>query len=286
MNGNTRFGADRKQQSHGKFTIRHYAGVVEYSTDGFMEKNKDEIPMETSELLSQSTCAFVRDIAQVISAKTGSQKESKSSISRVSVGKQFSGQLQKLRRRIDETHPHYVRCIKPNEQLQPNHFDSNIVVDQLRCGGILEAIRVSRAGFPQRYTFDHFVARFSVLSSVLRDRKETQSKAGKLNGISSKKKRASKTQAGTKDECEALVKLISQWILRDRENDHEVEREAEPEPEPDVSSDTVSPRSFWKNKSAGKNNAIDLSEAGIQVGATKVFLIQDTFDTIERLRGQ
>eukprot|EP00984_Skeletonema_dohrnii_P013460 scaffold5576_cov131-Skeletonema_dohrnii-CCMP3373.AAC.2 len=286
MNGNTRFGADRKQQSHGKFTIRHYAGVVEYSTDGFMEKNKDEIPMETSELLSQSTCAFVRDIAQVISAKTGSQKESKSSISRVSVGKQFSGQLQKLRRRIDETHPHYVRCIKPNEQLQPNHFDSNIVVDQLRCGGILEAIRVSRAGFPQRYTFDHFVARFNVLSSVLRDRKETQSKAGKLNGISSKKKRASKTQAGTKDECEALVKLISQWILKDRENDHEVEREAEPEPEPDVSSDAVSPRSFWKNKSAGKNNAIDLSEAGIQVGATKVFLIQDTFDTIERLRGQ
>ena len=48
----------------------------------------------------------------------------------------------------------------------------------------------------------------------------------------------------------------------------------------------MSPRSFWKNKSAGKNNAIDLSEAGIQVGATKVFLIQDTFDTIERLRGQ
>eukprot|EP00986_Skeletonema_menzelii_P009079 scaffold4054_cov142-Skeletonema_menzelii.AAC.2 len=288
MNGSTtRFGADRKQQSHGKFTIRHYAGIVEYSTDGFMEKNKDEIPMEASELLSQSTCALVRDVAQVISAKTGSQKESKSSISRVSVGKQFSGQLQKLRRRIDETHPHYVRCIKPNEQLQPNHFDSNIVVDQLRCGGILEAIRVSRAGFPQRYTFEHFVARFSVLTSTLCDKAEIIRKAGK------KKKLASKTQDNTKDECEALVELISKWILKDRENDVEVEHEAEHESgheaKPDASSETVSPRSFWKNKSTSndaKSNARDLSDAGIQVGATKVFLIQDTFDTIERLRGQ
>ena len=283
MNGDTtRFGADRKQQSNGRFTIRHYAGVVEYSTDGFMEKNKDEIPMETSELLSQSTCALVRDIAEIISAKTGSQKESKSSISRVSVGKQFSGQLQKLRRRIDETHPHYVRCIKPNEQLQPNHFDSNIVVDQLRCGGILEAIRVSRAGFPQRYTFEHFVARFSVLNSTLCGKTETTCKTGKLNtgtnATYSKKKLASRTQANTKDECEALVKLISQWILKDRKD------EVEHEPEPDASSETLSPRSFWENKSS--SNDANLSDAGIQVGATKVFLIQDTFDAIERLRGQ
>ena len=284
MNGNTRFGANRKQQSHGKFTIRHYAGVVEYSTDGFMEKNKDEIPMEASELLSQSTCAFVRNIAQVISEKTGSHNESKSSISRVSVGRQFSGQLQKLRRRIDETHPHYVRCIKPNENLQPNHFDSNIVVDQLRCGGILEAIRVSRAGFPQRYTFEHFVARFSGISSTLSEKAHAPSKTRKLgNGLSSKKKRSSKTQM--KDECEALVKLISQWILKER--DLEVINQTEPESEPDDSSETVSPRSFWKNTSTTHDyNAIDLSEAGIQVGATKVFLIQDTFDTIERLRGQ
>jgi hypothetical protein len=203
----------------------------------------------------------------------------------VSVGKQFSGQLQKLRFRIDETHPHYVRCIKPNEQLQPNHFDSNIVVDQLRCGGILEAIRVSRAGFPQRYTFEHFVARFSVLSSTLCDKRQNTSKLG--NGISSKKKRASKTQANAKDDCEALVKLISQWILKDREHDPEVENRAEPEP--DASSGTVSPKSFWKNKSASnssKNDSIDISDAGIQVGTTKVFLIQDTFDIIERLRGQ
>ena len=288
MTGNNRFGADRKQQSHGKFTIRHYAGVVEYSTDGFMEKNKDEIPMETSELLSQSTCAFVRDIAQVISAKTGNQTESKSSISRVSVGKQFSGQLQKLRRRIDETHPHYVRCIKPNEQLQPNHFDANIVVDQLRCGGILEAIRVSRAGFSQRYTFEHFLARFSVLSSVIDDKKEFIAKERKLNkssnGISTKMKRSSKTRATIKEECKTLVKMISQWILKEK-----MEKLDEAERNLNASSETVSPRFFWTNKEVGeasKSGDIVLSEAGIQVGATKVFLIQDTFDTIERLRGQ
>jgi myosin-5 len=283
MSGNTRFGADRKQKSQGKFTIRHYAGIVEYSTDGFMEKNKDEIPMEASELLSQSTCAFVRDIAGVISTKTnGSQKENKSSISRVSVGKQFSGQLQKLRRRIDETHPHYVRCIKPNEQLQPNHFDSNIVVDQLRCGGILEAIRVSRAGFPQRYSFEHFIARFSVISSAVSDKPKVSCKVGRANRGAHKKRKA-KTQADTKAECQTLVKLISQWILDEREKNKAADDDT---PHPEPSAESLSPRSFWKNQSDSKNSAIDLSAAGIQVGATKVFLIQDTFDIIERLRGQ
>ena len=283
MSGNTRFGADRKQKSQGKFTIRHYAGIVEYSTDGFMEKNKDEIPMEASELLSQSTCALVRDIAEVISTKTtGCQKENKSSISRVSVGKQFSGQLQKLRRRIDETHPHYVRCIKPNEQLQPNHFDSNIVVDQLRCGGILEAIRVSRAGFPQRYTFEHFLARFSVISSAVSDKPKVSCKVGRANRGAHKRRKA-KTQADTKAECQTLVKLISQWILNEREKNRVADDDT---PHLEPSAESLSPRSFWKNQSDSKNSAIDLSAAGIQVGATKVFLIQDTFDIIERLRGQ
>ncbi|KAL7430129.1 hypothetical protein ACHAXH_001220, partial [Discostella pseudostelligera] len=168
-----RFSADKKQQSQGKFCIHHYAGVVEYDTNGFMEKNKDEIPMEASELLSNSSCVFIQNVADVISSKMSrGQEESKrnalkSSISRVSVGGQFSSQLQMLRRRIDVTHPHYIRCLKPNDQLRPDQFDRNIVVDQLRCGGILEAIRVSRAGFPHRYTFEHFVSRFGMLLSAL-----------------------------------------------------------------------------------------------------------------------
>ena len=307
MSTSKRFDASKKQQSQGKFSINHYAGLVEYDTAGFMEKNKDEIPMEASELFSNSSCSFIQDVAVAISSKmNGNQKESKrnvmkSSISRVSVGGQFSSQLQKLRRRIDETHPHYVRCLKPNDQLQPNHFDPHIVVDQLRCGGILEAIRVSRAGFPHRYTFDHFDSRFSVISSALTPRSETKPqnrprRVGKLNlgnrgGTPAAKRKIvppKKQRTDPKKSCETLVKSIARWILAEREKNKVVEEEPERE-----QPDSLSPRSFWKSQSpmkGGGNTSIhkplDTSEAGIQMGATKVFLLQDTFDCIERVRGQ
>eukprot|EP00957_Ditylum_brightwellii_P046835 3554716-Ditylum_brightwellii.AAC.1 len=68
---------------------------------------------------------------------------------RVSVGGQFSSQLRLLRSRIDVTRPHYIRCLKPNDDLIPDCFEPAVVADQLRYGGILEAIRVSRIGYSQ-----------------------------------------------------------------------------------------------------------------------------------------
>ena len=320
MKASSRFDANTKQKAQGKFSIHHYAGIVEYDTDGFMEKNKDEIPMEAGEMLSNSTVTFVSNIAQVMASKmSGSQKESKgrafkSSISRVSVGgqvssafhcrsgvfvctshisrpitlylrQQFSAQLQKLRKRIDETHPHYVRCLKPNDQLQPDRFEKAVVVDQLRCGGILEAIRVSRAGFPQRYTFEHFVSRFGILSTSL-----SEVKVPKVNRFRSASQgtptvvKGLKKRVDPKRDCELLVKVIAKWILAEREkNTEEVD-----EPAP---TDSLSPRSFWQTHQSPPKNynsihkTVDVSEAGIQMGATKVFLLQDTFDCIERVRG-
>ena len=84
---------------------------------------------------------------------------------RESVGGQFSQQLRDLRQRIDATTPHYVRCLKPNDELVPNQFDSDIIADQLRCAGVLEAIRVSRVGFPHRYFHDSFYQRYGLLVS-------------------------------------------------------------------------------------------------------------------------
>ena len=309
MTTSKRFDANKKQQSQGKFCIEHYAGLVEYNTNGFMEKNKDEIPMEASELFSNSTCAFIQDISLAISAKmngtqsNGSSKRNaamKSSISRTSVGGQFKTQLLKLRRRIDETSPHYVRCLKPNDQLQPNRFDPHIVVDQLRCGGILEAIRVSRAGFPHRYTFENFDQRFSVLATSLTPRSEATKQqhrprrvVGKLNlgnkattpGKTKMKFTPTKLKKDPKKSCESLVKTIARYIMAEKEkNKKPVEKE-----KPEIDSDSQSPRSFWKIQQSpqqGGKPKDSSAAAGIQMGATKVFLLQDTFDCIERLRGQ
>merc|ERR1711957_46000 len=59
--------------------------------------------------------------------------------------------------------PHYVRCLKPNDELVPNHFDRAAVAEQLRCGGILEAVRVARAGYSNHYSHDEFLRRYRCL---------------------------------------------------------------------------------------------------------------------------
>ena len=82
---------------------------------------------------------------------------------RESVGIQFASQLKHLRTRIEATSPHYVRCLKPNDELIPYNFDHVIIADQLRCAGVLEAIRVSRVGFPHRYSHHDFLALYSIL---------------------------------------------------------------------------------------------------------------------------
>ena len=94
-------------------------------------------------------------------------REGRGSVATKSVGAQFSTQLAQLRSRIDTTAPHYIRCLKPNDDLVPDSFDPKMIVDQLRCGGVLEAVRVSRAGYPTRYPHNVFKARYYILGDAM-----------------------------------------------------------------------------------------------------------------------
>ncbi|KAG6505647.1 hypothetical protein ZIOFF_038012 [Zingiber officinale] len=78
-------------------------------------------------------------------------------------------QLQALLETLNATEPHYIRCIKPNNLLKPSIFENHNVLQQLRCGGVLEAIRISCAGFPTRRTFCEFVDRFGILAPEVLD---------------------------------------------------------------------------------------------------------------------
>lgn len=49
--------------------------------------------------------------------------------------------------------PHFIRCIKPNPASQPGQLDPEYVLEQLRAGGVLEAVRIACAGFPTRKLF-------------------------------------------------------------------------------------------------------------------------------------
>ena len=172
--GQSRFVASRRQLANLQFSVEHYAGPVEYTTDGFVEKNRDELPKESIELLRNSQAGFIRNLADFMDL-TDSIETNKlptpmkfhradSSVGRATVGGQFRRQLKLLRQKIDLTTPHYVRCLKPNDMLVPDTFDRGIVAEQLRCGGILEAVRVARAGFTQHYPHADFVRRYRSLA--------------------------------------------------------------------------------------------------------------------------
>jgi myosin-5 len=190
-----RFEATKGMQADLAFAVHHYAGLVEYDTYGFLEKNKDELPKETTELLLSSSYPFLSLLGRELSEGSslqqpiaqrkapGSRKQlhrAASSLMRDSVGSQFSSQLRELRKRIESTSPHYVRCLKPNDDLVPNSFDNVVIGEQLRCAGVLEAIRVSRVGFPHRYFHDHFVERYGLLGGSKLVRSIRKEKAQEL----------------------------------------------------------------------------------------------------------
>ncbi|XP_057550107.1 myosin-9-like [Amaranthus tricolor] len=144
------------------FIISHYAGEVLYQSDQFLDKNKDYVVPEHQDLITSSKCSFVAGLfPPVVEEPTkSSNKSSKFS----SIGSRFKLQLQQLMEILSSTEPHYVRCIKPNNKLQPAVFENVNILQQLRCGGVLEAIRISCAGYPTRRPFFEFINRFGLLA--------------------------------------------------------------------------------------------------------------------------
>ncbi|KAK8467989.1 hypothetical protein PHAVU_007G195700 [Phaseolus vulgaris] len=145
------------------FTVIHYAGDVQYQSEHFLDKNKDYVVPEHQEMLSASKCSFVSGLFPPLSEETA--KSSKFS----SIGSRFKLQLQQLMDTLNHTEPHYIRCVKPNSLLKPFIFEHMNVIQQLRSGGVLEAVRIKCAGFPTHWTFHDFLTRLGILApEVLR----------------------------------------------------------------------------------------------------------------------
>ncbi|KAL8215013.1 hypothetical protein R6Q57_004462 [Mikania cordata] len=163
------------------FIIAHYAGEVHYQADQFLDKNKDYLVPEHQDLLSTSKCSFVAGLFPPL--REDVTKSSKFS----SIGSRFKLQLQQLMETLNSTQPHYIRCVKPNNLLKPAVFENVNIIHQLRCGGVLEAIRISCAGYPTNKSFTDFVNRFGLLDpEVLRanqDRKDACRKILNKAGI-------------------------------------------------------------------------------------------------------
>ncbi|XP_075329092.1 myosin VIIAa [Odontesthes bonariensis] len=141
-----------------QFGIQHFAGIVFYETRGFLEKNRDTLYGDIIQLVHSSKNKFIKQIFQADVAMGAETRKRSPTLS-----SQFKRSLELLMRTLSVCQPFFVRCIKPNEFKKPMLFDRDLCVRQLRYSGMMETIRIRRAGYPIRYTFVEFVDRYRVL---------------------------------------------------------------------------------------------------------------------------
>lgn len=158
LNANPCFQGERGRA----FRIHHYAGEVLYDTNGFLEKNRDPLNSGVIRLLTSCNC----QLSQLFASKMLKQSQKPANMSdspNRSVGTKFKGQLFKLMNQLETTTPHFIRCIKPNTKQLPDTYEEDLVLQQLRCCGILEVVRISRSGYPTRMTHQEFAGRYGFL---------------------------------------------------------------------------------------------------------------------------
>ncbi|GLE05065.1 hypothetical protein PINS_up014049 [Pythium insidiosum] len=163
--------------SRTQFTIHHYAAAVKYEATGFLEKHKDALLPDLAELMRGSHVPFVCELfpAPEESAPSGPKpKRGAAGGDSQTVGTQFKQSLNRLMESINETNVHYIRCIKPNSEKSPSLVDAPMVVNQLRCAGVIEAISIARAGYPTRMRHSEFVDAFELFLTRESDRQRVR----------------------------------------------------------------------------------------------------------------
>ncbi|KAM6297538.1 myosin-1B isoform 2-T2 [Aegotheles albertisi] len=160
-----------KGKAEAHFSLVHYAGTVDYNISGWLEKNKDPLNETVVGLYQKSS---MKTLALLFASAAGAEAESggggkkggkKKGSSFQTVSALFRENLNKLMSNLRSTHPHFVRCLIPNETKTPGAMEHELVLHQLRCNGVLEGIRICRKGFPSRILYADFKQRYKVLNA-------------------------------------------------------------------------------------------------------------------------
>lgn len=172
------------------FCIKHFAGTVLYKIDGFLMKNNNSLQEELYDLLTNSSNPMLKQFHDMSMSSSSSNQQGqdmffqsgptfmrrqslKRTLSRrmsstITVSLQFRQQLDHLIKSLRETRPHYIKCIKPNDNKQPNAFNWPVVASQLRYSGVLEVVRIRREGYPIRLTFLNFYQKYYLYKPLFR----------------------------------------------------------------------------------------------------------------------
>ncbi|XP_065753984.1 myosin-10 isoform X3 [Phocoena phocoena] len=172
----SKFQKPRQLKDKADFCIIHYAGKVDYKADEWLMKNMDPLNDNVATLLHQSSDRFVaelwKDVDRIVGLDQvtgmtetafGSAYKTKKGMFRT-VGQLYKESLTKLMATLRNTNPNFVRCIIPNHEKRAGKLDPHLVLDQLRCNGVLEGIRICRQGFPNRIVFQEFRQRYEILT--------------------------------------------------------------------------------------------------------------------------
>uniref|UniRef100_A0A3B4AIZ2 Uncharacterized protein n=1 Tax=Periophthalmus magnuspinnatus TaxID=409849 RepID=A0A3B4AIZ2_9GOBI len=171
-----KFQKPRQLKDKADFCIIHYAGKVDYKADEWLMKNMDPLNDNVATLLHQSTDKFVaelwKDVDRIVGLDQvagmnetafGATYKTKKGMFRT-VGQLYKESLTRLMATLRNTNPNFVRCIIPNHEKRAGKLDPHLVLDQLRCNGVLEGIRICRQGFPNRIVFQEFRQRYEILT--------------------------------------------------------------------------------------------------------------------------
>ncbi|KAM7079869.1 unconventional myosin-Ia [Ciconia maguari] len=140
------------------FRIHHYAGKVTYNVTGFIEKNNDLLFRD----LSQAMWAARHELLRSLFPEGDPQKVSLKLPP--TAGFQFKASVATLMKNLYSKNPNYIRCIKPNETKTAMLFTPELVLGQIRYLGLMENVRVRRAGYAFRQLYGPFLERYKMLS--------------------------------------------------------------------------------------------------------------------------
>ncbi|XP_016380628.1 unconventional myosin-VIIa-like [Sinocyclocheilus rhinocerous] len=167
--------------NHGmSFGVKHFAGMVYYDCEGFLEKNRDALSMDILELVQKSSNKLLKlifeketntnsaknnnKINKIIMTPKNSLRQVNDSRRNIStLSGQFRQSLDSLMKALSLCQPFFIRCFKPNDKKMPMVFDRNLCMQQLRYSGMLETIQIRKSGYPIRHTFKDFLQRYRVL---------------------------------------------------------------------------------------------------------------------------
>ncbi|CAK9106539.1 Myosin-I heavy chain (Class VII unconventional myosin) (DdMVII) (DdM7) [Durusdinium trenchii] len=167
------------------FVITHYAGDVIYSVAGFLEKNKDLLHADLQWCMRKSSKSLLselfveeespgggfsglglRSTGSTSSKGSAGSRAGSSRSRRKTLGSKFKEQLNNLICTLEDTEPHFIRCIKPNAEKVPDKFDRALVLQQLECAGMLEVCKIRQLGLPIRVPHDTFLKQYACVVST------------------------------------------------------------------------------------------------------------------------